>query len=105
MKTEIKLFMNNLIVLLLFIYYLNVLTTSFNILYIDSYKGNPENIKINFSELEKEYNIKFNQQEKYVFPEKRLIFLSGLILILILNQFYYINEKYLKKYIKKIKKN
>lgn len=89
-QLNIKIFFNNLIILILFIYafhYLSGIVT--NIYYINEIENNnPYNLKINLTEINQEYGIDF-ENYKYEIPTTKIIIILSLILILILNFLYY----------------
>lgn len=108
-KTETKLFINNIILFIVFLYTINILFNSYGTLYIKQY-DNPlkENYKLNMTEIYKNYpdlRIEDETINNFDFPYYRLIILLSVSLILLLNQYFYIHKKYLmpllKYYVKK----
>lgn len=99
-----KLFINNLITFIVFIYMFNQMLGAFNNIYLETYTPDSETIikNMNMSEIYKHYpEIEYQETNTYTFPKTKLIIILSGLLILILNQHYYLNKKYLFPYLKK----
>lgn len=106
-KPNIKLFINNFILLCLFIYTFSLTSSAYAYLEIQKLKeqqyiqAQSETIYINYSDIMKEYGIEQTQTiNKYKYPKKLLVILLSIELILILNQYFYLNQYYITPYLR-----